>query len=209
MSAIIYLLTNTTNGKQYVGQTSMGLDWRWRQHCIDAQRNSTTHLHKAIRKYGNAAFTHEILEHTTIENVNAREIYWIAELKTKEHGYNMTNGGEGMRGFTPSTETINKRSVSMKIAHDRNPNHRHRISLANKKRSREVRWQPKIKKALPYCLSEHNQKKSLADPRRRAVIVEGHTYHGLREAARQTGYTYNTLRWNLIHNTNPDFIRYA
>lgn len=209
MAAIIYLLTNTVNGKQYVGQTSMGLDWRWRQHCTDARCSSTAHLHKAIRKYGPDAFIREILEHTTTEDVNAREVYWIAELKSKEMGYNMTEGGGGMRGLIPTTETRNKRSVSMKIAHERNPNLRQRISVANKTRERKVCWKPKTIKASSYSLSEHNYKKSLADPRRRAVIVEGHEYHGLREAARQTGYTYNTLRWNLIHNTNPDFIRYA
>jgi len=102
--AIIYLLTNIINGKQYVGQTIRGLDERWWYHCWSANRGAGYLLHKAIRKYGPDAFTHEILEHTTIEDVNAREIYWIAELKTREHGYNMTDGGEGTRGWVPDEE---------------------------------------------------------------------------------------------------------
>jgi group I intron endonuclease len=105
MSAIIYLLTNTINGKQYVGQTSVGLDERWRRHCRYARRGNPQYLCRAIRKYGPDAFTREILEHTTVEDVNVREIYWISELKTLEHGYNMTEGGEGMRGWVPSEET--------------------------------------------------------------------------------------------------------
>jgi len=111
MSAIIYLLTNTINGKQYVGQTSRGLDVRWYYHCYDANNGGTRHLCRAIRKYGADAFTREILEHTTIEDVNERETYWIAELKTQEHGYNMTEGGGGVRGWVASEEARAKMSA--------------------------------------------------------------------------------------------------
>lgn len=114
MSAIIYLLTNTVNGKQYVGQTSVGLEERWKRHCRSARCGVDYHLYRAIRKYGPDTFTHEILEHTTIEDVNARETYWVAELKTKEHGYNMTEGGGGTRGWVPSDETRAKISTSLK-----------------------------------------------------------------------------------------------
>ena len=112
MSAIIYLLTNTVNGKQYVGQTSYGLEKRWREHCQDARRGFPRYLYNAIRKYGPDAFTYEILEHTTIEDVNARETYWISELKTLEHGYNMTEGGGGVRGWVPSEDTRAKMSAA-------------------------------------------------------------------------------------------------
>lgn len=114
MSTIIYLLTNTINGKQYVGQTSCGLNRRWSQHCWEAHRGSTKHLYKAIRKYGTDAFTVEILEQTTIDDVNARETYWIEQLKTLEHGYNLTRGGEGVRGWSPSEETRAKWSMCRK-----------------------------------------------------------------------------------------------
>lgn len=111
--AIIYLLTNTVNGKQYVGQTSHGLDIRWLQHCRRAHRGNPQHLYNAIRKYGTDAFIREILEHTTIEDINDREIYWIAELNTKENGYNMTDGGEGKKGCVVSEETRAKMSKAL------------------------------------------------------------------------------------------------
>lgn len=114
MSAIIYLITNKVNGKHYIGQTSVGLEERWSGHCSAALSGSPYHLHNAIRKYGPDAFIREILEHTTTENVNAREIYWIAELKSKETGYNMTDGGDGMRGWSPSEATRTKISLARK-----------------------------------------------------------------------------------------------
>lgn len=110
MSAIIYLLTNTINGKQYIGQTTVGLEQRWKKHCDKANHGCVYHLHNAIRKYGPEVFIKEILEETTIEQINDREIYWIAKMKTKKYGYNMTDGGEGTRGVTLNEKTRAKMS---------------------------------------------------------------------------------------------------
>lgn len=68
-------------------------------------------------------------------------------------------------------------------------------------RRNSVKWQTAVRS------EECRAKKSDADPRRRPVIVEGVEYAGLRVAARQTGYTYNKLRWHLIRG-NTDFIRF-
>lgn len=111
MSAIIYRLTNTVNGKIYIGQTSCGLDIRWRQHCYMTTFGSSYYIHNAIRKYGTDTFTREILEETTTELVSDRETYWIAKLHPE---YNMTSGGEGAKGISRSKETRNKISQSRK-----------------------------------------------------------------------------------------------
>ena len=71
---------------------------RWEGHCHAARGGSALVFHKAIRKYGENAFDHVVLEVcSTFSDVTAREIHWIAELHTTidEHGYNMTHGGEG------------------------------------------------------------------------------------------------------------------
>lgn len=103
MSAIIYLLTNTVNGKQYVGQTTQRLSRRWSNHCMAARRGSPQRLYCAMRKYGTEMFTCEILEdlgESTNEHLNEREIYWITEKKTFGTGYNMTEGGGGHKGVS-------------------------------------------------------------------------------------------------------------
>lgn len=107
MSAIIYRITNTVNGKFYIGQTIRELQDRWRHHCKDARRGSLTHFHRAIRKYGTDAFSIEILEETSSDILDDRERYWIAKLHPS---YNMTEGGEGCRGVIWTEERRKKLS---------------------------------------------------------------------------------------------------
>jgi len=115
---IIYQHINRVNGKSYVGFTPITIDpnlvienednhaqrlmsARWKSHCRSSNCGSNLVFHCAIRKHGEDAFDHRILEKcTTLEEVRLREQYWIAELHTvvNEHGYNMTLGGDGVRG---------------------------------------------------------------------------------------------------------------
>lgn len=86
----IYVITNTINNKQYVGQ-SLNSQKRFYQHC---KESSDTLISRAIKKYGAENFTLEVLEEQ-IPNYNEREIYWIQKLNTqKPNGYNLTPGGE-------------------------------------------------------------------------------------------------------------------
>ena len=101
MSAIIYRLTNTVNQKTYIGLTTQTLERRWRAHVNSATRGSSCHLHNAIRKYGPDAFTHDVLEETTTDLMNEREIHWIAECSPE---YNMTAGvDDHVTCLAPST----------------------------------------------------------------------------------------------------------
>ena len=53
---IIYLATNTVNGKRYVGLTRGTLSNRWAQHVSIARRKPRSYLHRAIAKYGADVF---------------------------------------------------------------------------------------------------------------------------------------------------------
>ena len=93
----IYTLTNTINGKQYVGKTRETAQKRFRQHVRDAKKGSTTAIHRAIRKYGEDVFiVSQIDTADTKDELNLKERRWISELKTLGEGYNMTPGGEGV-----------------------------------------------------------------------------------------------------------------
>lgn len=93
MSAIIYRITNTVNEHIYVGKTIKTLGVRFSQHVHEAaKRQSQTHLHRAMRKYGVDAFIVDILEYTDAGNINERELHWVATLQPH---YNMTEGGDG------------------------------------------------------------------------------------------------------------------
>ena len=105
--AIAYLLTNTVTGLRYVGKTTQTLEARWKRHVRDAVRQRRVMLHRAILKYGAAAFVRETIgEYDTGAEALAGEIEWIARLGTKApNGYNLTEGGDGARGLIPGPET--------------------------------------------------------------------------------------------------------
>jgi group I intron endonuclease len=101
----IYMATNTVNGKRYIGLTIRTLqDRRW-DHQESAARGSQCVFHRAIRKYGNAAFEwRTLLEDIDAEDLPRLEIMLIRKYETKSpHGYNLTAGGEGP--LDPSEQT--------------------------------------------------------------------------------------------------------
>lgn len=111
MFGIIYCATNSVNGKQYVGQTTLGLSVRWLGHCKAVREGSTCALHCAIRKYGADAFVVEQLDFAdSSEELNQKEAHYIDVLQTFiPGGYNLTTGGEC---YEISPETRRKQSWS-------------------------------------------------------------------------------------------------
>lgn len=87
----IYEITNNLNGKTYVGQRTC--------HCNiteDSYMGSGTVITAAINKYGRENFSKAILEETTKDNLNNREIYWIQKRKSEGRAeYNIAGGGQG------------------------------------------------------------------------------------------------------------------
>ena len=90
---IIYKITNLINGKIYVGQTRRTLEERIGEH----KRHKNGLIGLAIKKYGWKNFKVEVLEEcTSSDQLNEREIFWIAKLNCKiPNGYNKTDGGDG------------------------------------------------------------------------------------------------------------------
>lgn len=110
MISIVYKHICRVNGKSYIGFTSkkdldpdsidvhLLLERRWNGHCYDAKSGSRLVFHKAIRKYGESAFEHEILDVcSSLEEAAEQEKRRIKEHDStiEGHGYNMTKGGEG------------------------------------------------------------------------------------------------------------------
>jgi group I intron endonuclease len=109
---VVYKLTNTVNGKSYIGISTRGL---WRRLSTHAQGCDGAGLQYAIyaafRKYGKEAFSAEVLARAeTLDELLALECALIAEHGTydKGCGYNETLGGQGTLGHFHSAETIAK-----------------------------------------------------------------------------------------------------
>lgn len=127
MQAHIYLITNSINGKQYVGQSTV-------------DRNKIGHgkaITEAYGKYGKNSFIYEKIC-TNIGNRNALnyvEKFWIKTINTlSPNGYNIEEGGsdkgivaestkQKLRkiniGKTVSIETCNK--ISKSLMGEKNP----------------------------------------------------------------------------------------
>lgn len=93
----IYCITNTINGKKYIGKTSNSVEKRFNEHLHDCHRRKMEKrpLYSVINKYGKEHFIVETIEKCPKEIVNEREIYWIDFYNTYKNGYNTTRGGEG------------------------------------------------------------------------------------------------------------------
>ena len=107
----IYLITNTVNGKRYVGKTKYAdITKRFEQHIRESRKAPRKHitLYAAIRKYGNDAFVIEELDTaSTMKELAQKEGMWVAKLNTYPHEYNMTRGGDG-GSYTRSPEVREK-----------------------------------------------------------------------------------------------------
>jgi len=114
----IYKITNTINGKVYVGQTVSTLSVRWSQHVHEANKNGDRTLCKAIRKYGKENFTIEQIDSAcSIEELNKKEQEYIVKLNSlcfnDGQGYNMTLGGEGNSGRIIGNEEKERRNITL------------------------------------------------------------------------------------------------
>lgn len=89
---IVYQVTNTHNGKRYIGYTSKTLEERFSGHLVEAKGGSTTHFHCAIRKHGQESFYSKIL-HTESTKKGAEETE-ILLIMDRNPEYNMTFGGD-------------------------------------------------------------------------------------------------------------------
>ncbi len=113
---VVYLARNKVNGKGYVGKTTGLLRQRRWSHECRARRESVSFFHRALRKYGFDAFEWKVLMTSDDEDdLNESEIALIRLFKSKAPGgYNLSDGGEGQKGWNPSLEWRTNRSEFMK-----------------------------------------------------------------------------------------------
>lgn len=93
----IYQITNSLNGKRYIGKTLKKKPAsRWEEHKKFSRLGSDTHFHKALRKWGTEVFFFEILAWgDNNADSSVAEILLIEFFKPE---YNMTLGGDGTVG---------------------------------------------------------------------------------------------------------------
>jgi len=140
---IIYKITNTINGKVYIGITKQPLVVRFKQHKLAcSQQNKYDYpIYRAMRKHGIDHFIPEILEEaSTLEEACAKEKYYITEYQSHlaKFGYNATFGGIS---YQATSET------KMRISH----------GLTGKKKSKQHR--KKLQNHLKKLNNKHHNTK--------------------------------------------------
>lgn len=157
---IIYLIRNALNGKGYIGQTRRPLAVRFAQHA-NASRAKTSAISCAIRRYGQDAFTVEVLAECEDQDaLNAAEAHFVQALNTMSpNGYNIRSGGgpqtplspesrrklaEAKHGIKQTPEVIEKRIAPLR-GRARSAQTKRKISAALK--GRDITWGDKLAEA--------------------------------------------------------------
>ena len=109
---LIYKITNTINGKIYIGQTKKSIDVRFKTHIYKSTYNSgyNTKFYNALKKYNEKCWNIEIIEENISNDlIDEREVYWILYYNSFNEGYNSTVGGKN--AYIVSN-TVKKRIVN-------------------------------------------------------------------------------------------------
>ena len=113
---LVYLVTNKTNGKMYIGQhagDNLKAYWDRNVWLAEMGYQGKRLLYRAIRKYGTDGFEVEpLVTVQTKQEMDHYEIELIKHLDTinPDKGYNITHGGGGSLGVKMSEETRRKMS---------------------------------------------------------------------------------------------------
>jgi group I intron endonuclease len=119
----VYLITNVSNGKVYVGSTARGPLKRWKGHRRQLRLgiHINGHLRGAWNKYGESNFVFEVLtycEWWELLELEQRAIT-IFNSANPEFGYNISPTAGSTLGTTHSPEARKKISEAIKLAHAR------------------------------------------------------------------------------------------
>lgn len=147
---VIYILTNKTNCKKYVGLARKSFASRLKSHKV----NTKSLIGKALRKYGIDQFSIQQIAYAK-EELNYWEKYFIDKLNTRHpNGYNLTEGGDGL--CNPVQEVRDR--ISEKIKALPKPKN---FSFKGKKHSEEER--KKISDSMRIALSNPETKRKMKE----------------------------------------------
>jgi len=159
------------------------------------------YLQNAWNKYDSANFTFEILEECSIEEINRKEIFYIAKHKEIIEMYNFTDGGEGTRGYNHTEKTKEKISKLAKgrIAWNKDIPWTKEVkqlisetkrgkpsSFKGKKHSEEARKkQSEARKGLPPTSGNKGRTQSEESNRKRSETLKGRVNGPLSEETKK------------------------
>lgn len=152
MRPYIYLVKNKQEKVVYIGQ-QIGTK------SINDYKGSGLLLNRAYIKYGEDYFKREIIEHCSVAELNDKEKLYIKQYNTKfPHGYNLTNGGDGNKGYQyNNNQKQNISNAKMGQKYPKEHGEKIRQSKLGKKRNQET-----INKIIQTKALKHNIQSDLS-----------------------------------------------
>jgi len=118
MTSGIYKITNTVNGKFYIG-SSQDIERRWRDHrsTLNHNKHHTAHLQSAWNKYGEESFSFSIIFRCQPDELLDYEQAYFSELKPQyNHGF--------IAGSSLGIKRSEASKLKMSLAHTGKPSGR-------------------------------------------------------------------------------------
>lgn len=103
MNIGIYKITNLSNNKVYIGQSTKLKDRKYRHFSeLRCGRHHNPHLQSSFNKFGESNFSFEIIEEHPVIELDDRERFWISfyDSTNRDYGFNMDSGGVKRRVIT-------------------------------------------------------------------------------------------------------------
>jgi group I intron endonuclease len=108
----IYKITSPSN-RVYIGQSKNILKrWKTYKYLLNKPYISQRKLANSFKKYGIELHLFEVVEETTLEQLNERELYWQNHHNTINKGLNSLTVKDGSIPQRMSTETVEKMKIS-------------------------------------------------------------------------------------------------
>jgi group I intron endonuclease len=129
----IYTITNTVNGKQYVG-SSVNVERRWKEHK-STLRNGThgnSKLRNAANKYGIDSLKFEQIVSIRDADVDKETLFKYEDLMFKElqPELNLAPVAGSTLGYKQTAEQRKRNSEAMKVKHASDPEYREKMAAA-------------------------------------------------------------------------------
>ena len=163
----IYKITNTIDGKSYIGQTVKSAEVRFKRHITE---NKCSLIHRAIKKHGKEVFILTVLH----ANVPNEQLDGLEQRAIKEHntlvpnGYNLDTGGKSNKVLSP----VHRLNISKGMRGKQNTlgkkpsaDTRRKISEANKGNKNSLGKKHTIETRIQ--MSEAHKGKQFSDEHRR------------------------------------------
>jgi group I intron endonuclease len=142
----VYLITNSINGKVYVGMTGQSIVQRFSEHRNRAKHKDTA-ISRAIFKYGQAAFSIlQLAETTSADEAGQWEKHFIEQYRatSSRYGYNAAPGGVKTQSGLKRSDATRQRIREARLGRGHSPETRRRMSIERKARGIPAELQAKM-----------------------------------------------------------------